>query len=139
MQMKRPATRGPLCWIGALLQRLAEREGFEPPVRFRTTDFESAAIDHSATSPVIERVDFIRFGKLALSQPADLAVTKIIHRTLRTTPPVAVSGRGVTLTDREGKTYIDASGGGAGARLRPGPPGNPAAGHAPNRKQAPPP
>ena len=54
--------KGPL--QRAFYMGLAEREGFEPPVRFRTTDFESAAIDHSATSPVIERVDFIRFGKL---------------------------------------------------------------------------
>ena len=31
---------------------LAEREGFEPPVReTRTTDFESAPFDHSGTSP----------------------------------------------------------------------------------------
>ena len=31
---------------------LAEKEGFEPSVRInRTTDFESAAFDHSATSP----------------------------------------------------------------------------------------
>jgi hypothetical protein len=31
---------------------VAEREGFEPPVPTRsTTDFESAAFDHSATSP----------------------------------------------------------------------------------------
>jgi adenosylmethionine-8-amino-7-oxononanoate aminotransferase len=79
---------------------------------------------------VIERVDFIRFGKLALSQPADLAVTKIIHRTLRTTPPVAVSGRGVTLTDREGKTYIDASGGAAVSCLGHGHPDILAAMHA---------
>jgi adenosylmethionine-8-amino-7-oxononanoate aminotransferase len=40
-------------------------------------------------------------------------MTKILHRSLRGTPPVAVSGRGVTLTDREGKVYIDASGGAA--------------------------
>ena len=40
-------------------------------------------------------------------------MTKILHRTLRGSFPVAVSGRGITLTDREGKTYIDASGGAA--------------------------
>ena len=33
---------------------MAERQGFEPWVRFRrTTVFETAAFDHSATSPVI--------------------------------------------------------------------------------------
>src|SRR5689334_16412029 len=31
---------------------LAEREGFEPPLRCRKPDFESGAFDHSATSPV---------------------------------------------------------------------------------------
>src|SRR5258708_3752273 len=42
---------------------MAEREGFEPPVRCRTTDFESAAIDLSATSPegARERVDYSGF------------------------------------------------------------------------------
>ena len=30
---------------------LAERKGFEPPVPCGTSDFESDAIDHSATSP----------------------------------------------------------------------------------------
>ena len=34
------------------LIKMAEKEGFEPSVRInRTTDFESAAFDHSATSP----------------------------------------------------------------------------------------
>jgi adenosylmethionine-8-amino-7-oxononanoate aminotransferase len=40
-------------------------------------------------------------------------MTRILHRSLRGTPPVAVSGRGITLTDRDGKTYLDASGGAA--------------------------
>src|SRR3989338_6578715 len=31
--------------------KLAEREGFEPPVPFGTTVFKTAAIDHSAISP----------------------------------------------------------------------------------------
>jgi adenosylmethionine-8-amino-7-oxononanoate aminotransferase len=40
-------------------------------------------------------------------------MSKILHRSLRGQFPVAVSGKGVTLTDREGKVYIDASGGAA--------------------------
>ncbi len=33
---------------------MAERGGFEPPDRInRSTDFESAAFDHSATSPLL--------------------------------------------------------------------------------------
>jgi hypothetical protein len=31
--------------------KVAEREGFEPPVPCGTPDFESGAFDHSATSP----------------------------------------------------------------------------------------
>jgi adenosylmethionine-8-amino-7-oxononanoate aminotransferase len=42
-----------------------------------------------------------------------LPVTKLIHRSLGTTPPVAVSGRGIHLVDRDGREYIDASGGAA--------------------------
>lgn len=37
-----------------LSNKLAERGGFEPPDRInRSTDFESAAFDHSATSPFL--------------------------------------------------------------------------------------
>ena len=32
---------------------LAERQGFEPWVRYRTPDFESGTIDHSDTSPYL--------------------------------------------------------------------------------------
>lgn len=57
-------------------------------------------------------------------------MTRIIHRTLKATPPIAVSGRGVTLTDRDGKTYIDASGGAAVSCLGHGHPDVIAAMHA---------
>ena len=40
-------------------------------------------------------------------------MSRIIHRSLRGTLPEAVSGKGVTITDREGRRYIDASGGAA--------------------------
>ncbi|MFZ3323968.1 MAG: aspartate aminotransferase family protein [Usitatibacter sp.] len=40
-------------------------------------------------------------------------MSRIIHRSLSGSLPFAVSGRGITLTDREGKEYIDASGGAA--------------------------
>jgi len=40
-------------------------------------------------------------------------MSKIIHRALHDTLPIAVSGRGVILVDRDGKEYIDASGGAA--------------------------
>ena len=57
-------------------------------------------------------------------------MSKIMHRSLRATPPVAVSGRGVTLTDRDGKVYIDASGGAAVSCLGHGHPEVIAAMHA---------
>ncbi len=37
----------------------------------------------------------------------------VFHRTTRGTPPAAVAGAGITITDAAGKTYIDASGGAA--------------------------
>ena len=54
----------------------------------------------------------------------------VLHRQLRTTPPLAVSGRGVTLTDAGGKTYLDASGGAAVSCLGHGHPEVLAAMHA---------
>jgi adenosylmethionine-8-amino-7-oxononanoate aminotransferase len=39
--------------------------------------------------------------------------THVFHRHLHSTPPVAVSGQGIYLTDSAGKTYMDASGGAA--------------------------
>ena len=40
----------------------AEREGFEPPVRLRTTVFKTVAIDHSAISPndLLPRMNWAR-------------------------------------------------------------------------------
>ncbi len=40
-------------------------------------------------------------------------MSKILHRSLRGTLPFAVSARGVTITDREGREYLDACGGAA--------------------------
>src|SRR5258708_27153282 len=57
-------------------------------------------------------------------------MSRIIHRTLRGTLPFAVSGRGVTITDRDGREYIDASGGAAVSCLGHGHPDVIAAMHA---------
>ena len=40
-------------------------------------------------------------------------MSHVFHRSLRVAFPTAVSARGLTITDREGKQYIDASGGAA--------------------------
>src|SRR4051812_43749131 len=48
-QNEKPRTGGACCFWG--VAKLAEREGFEPPLRCRKPDFESGAFDHSATSP----------------------------------------------------------------------------------------
>jgi adenosylmethionine-8-amino-7-oxononanoate aminotransferase len=50
------------------------------------------------------------------------AMSFIIHRSLRQTPPVAVSAQGILLRDSQGKTYIDASGGAAVSSLGHGHP-----------------
>lgn len=57
-------------------------------------------------------------------------MTKIIHRNLRGSLPVAVSGKCITFTDREGNVYIDASGGAAVSCLGHGHPDVIAAMHA---------
>jgi hypothetical protein len=36
-------------------EKMAERQGFEPWVRKRTTVFETAPFDHSGTSPRVEK------------------------------------------------------------------------------------
>ncbi|WP_088347650.1 MULTISPECIES: aspartate aminotransferase family protein [Rhodomicrobium] len=40
-------------------------------------------------------------------------MTRILHRSLANTPPAAVSAKGATITDSDGKVYIDASSGAA--------------------------
>jgi len=57
-------------------------------------------------------------------------MTHVLHRQLRTTPPVAVSGRGITITDSAGREYLDASGGAAVSCLGHGHPDVIAAMHA---------
>lgn len=49
-------------------------------------------------------------------------MSHIIHRNLRSTPPVAVSAQGMLVRDADGKTYIDASGGAAVSSLGHGHP-----------------
>src|SRR5437868_1949747 len=56
--------------------------------------------------------------------------SRIIHRSLRSTPPRAVSCAGITITDADGRTYIDASGGAAVSCLGHGHPEVLAAMHA---------
>ena len=57
-------------------------------------------------------------------------MSKIIHRELHRALPFAVSGRGVVLVDRDGKEYLDASGGAAVSCLGHGHPDVIAAMHA---------
>ncbi len=57
-------------------------------------------------------------------------MSKILHRSLRGTLPYAVSARGVRITDREGREYIDACGGAAVSCLGHGHPDVLAAMHA---------
>jgi adenosylmethionine-8-amino-7-oxononanoate aminotransferase len=57
-------------------------------------------------------------------------MSRILHRQLRGTLPLAVSGRGIVITDRDGKQYLDASGGAAVSCLGHGHPEVLAAMHA---------
>ena len=57
-------------------------------------------------------------------------MTHILHRNLQVTPPVAVTGQGVYLTDASGKQYLDACGGAAVSCLGHGHPAVAAAMHA---------
>jgi adenosylmethionine-8-amino-7-oxononanoate aminotransferase len=59
-----------------------------------------------------------------------MSSTHVFHRHLRHTPPVAVSGSGLYLTDSEGRQYLDASGGAAVSCLGHGHPDVLAAMHA---------
>ncbi|WP_332814637.1 aspartate aminotransferase family protein [Ramlibacter sp.] len=62
--------------------------------------------------------------------------TQVLHRHLHHLPPVAVSGQGVWITDREGRRYLDASGGAAVSCLGHGHPDVLAAMHAQTDKLA---
>ena len=49
----------PCLSICGAIRRMAEREGFEPPEPCGSAVFKTAAIDHSATSPVAGRPEFV--------------------------------------------------------------------------------
>jgi adenosylmethionine-8-amino-7-oxononanoate aminotransferase len=49
----------------------------------------------------------------AALRPAADAASRVLHRNLRQTPPVAVSGHGVWLVGKDGREILDASGGAA--------------------------
>ncbi len=59
-----------------------------------------------------------------------MQATRVFHRHLHQDMPFAVSGQGITLTDSQGKTYLDASGGAAVSCLGHGHPDVIAAMHA---------
>ena len=57
-------------------------------------------------------------------------MTHILHRQMKPSLPVAVSGHGITIVDAQGRQYIDASGGAAVSCLGHGHPDVRAAMHA---------
>ncbi|MDP2263286.1 MAG: aspartate aminotransferase family protein [Hydrogenophaga sp.] len=63
-------------------------------------------------------------------QPVHPAATRVFHRQLRHDLPVAVSGKGIAITDASGRQYLDASGGAAVSCLGHGHPDVIAAMHA---------
>jgi hypothetical protein len=50
----------------------AEKEGFEPPLRFRKTVFKTVAINHSATSPKQKTLALLEPGFLNVFNQYDL-------------------------------------------------------------------
>jgi hypothetical protein len=70
---------GPLLRLRRTALEVAEREGFEPPEPFGSAVFKTAAIDHSATSPRLERqkhkVLFNGSGAGNRSRTCDLRIT----------------------------------------------------------------
>jgi adenosylmethionine-8-amino-7-oxononanoate aminotransferase len=69
-------------------------------------------------------------NNFAIATAVSPDATRVFHRQLQQNLPVAVSGRGITLTDASGKTYLDASGGAAVSCLGHGHPEVLAAMHA---------
>jgi adenosylmethionine-8-amino-7-oxononanoate aminotransferase len=65
-----------------------------------------------------------------IPRASEPAMTHVLHRHLRHTPPVAVGGRGMYLIDASGKEYLDACGGAAVSCLGHGHPDVLAAMHA---------
>ena len=61
-------------------------------------------------------------------------MTRILHRQIHATLPVASGGKGIELFDRDGRAYIDASGGAAVSCLGHGHPDVIAALHAAARQ-----
>jgi adenosylmethionine-8-amino-7-oxononanoate aminotransferase len=60
----------------------------------------------------------------------EIPMSRILHRSLRQTPPLAIGSEGIYLHDSQGKTYIDASSGAAVSSLGHGHPDVIAAMHA---------
>ena len=56
-------------------------------------------------------------GPMRRGAEVDEPVSQVFHRQSAVVPPVAVAGEGVFLIDREGKRYLDASGGAAVSAL----------------------
>lgn len=52
-----------------------------------------------------------------LDPPAPMTRSAVLHRSLAATPPLAVAGEGCWLVDRDGRRYLDASGGAAVSSL----------------------
>ena len=63
---------------------IAEREGFEPPEPLSSTVFKTAAIDHSAISPVVLQIFeayFSDFFSLLHNSCMEINLTRIIFVT----------------------------------------------------------
>ena len=69
----------------------AEREGFEPPEPLSSTVFKTAAIDHSAISPLPIRANLVRRMRLELTRSCDHYPLKVAC--IPISPPALVGMR----------------------------------------------
>ena len=52
-------------------------------------------------------------GVLRIQSSEIFGMSRVLHRSSRSAPPIVVEGRGCWLIDSDGKSYLDASGGAA--------------------------
>ena len=67
---------------------MAEREGFEPSIRFcRILTFQASAFDHSATAPHALEADPLRAGRLQGKRAAKPSMSRARPMSFSVTPP----------------------------------------------------
>jgi alkylhydroperoxidase family enzyme len=98
----------------AMTREVAVPESLFAEIRARFNETEIVELTATiGTYNLVARflVALQRRARTLMQHPATMS--RILHRSLRVTLPTAVAAEGVTITDRDGRRYIDASGGAA--------------------------